>query len=195
MTGAWGLPMRAEIEDRVYEIRTDYRDILELLRWLDGDAAPELDRGERWYVAMRLFYPDFAAMPRQDWPAATRFLVEFLAAGRPEPAAPGPRLMDWQQDAPLIAAGIAGASGQDVRALPYLHWWSFLGWFDAIGEGTFATVVAIRDKLRRGKKLEPWELDFYRAHRAAVDLRPAPDPDADAEKQRLLAKLEPGRPA
>ena len=189
MTGAWGLPMRAEIEDRVYEIHTDYRDILELLRWLDGTAAPELDRGERWYVAMRLFYPDFAAMPRSDWSAATRFLTEFLAAGRTEPPAPGPRLMDWQQDAPLIAAGISKAAGQDVRALPYLHWWSFISWFDAIGEGTFATVVALRDKLRRGKKLEPWELDFYRTHRAVVDLRPAPDPEADAEKQRLLARL------
>ena len=96
---------------------------------------------------------------------------------------------DWQQDAPLIAAGISRATGQDVRALPYLHWWSFLSWFDAIGEGTFATVVALRDKLRRGKKLESWELEFYRTHRAAVDLRPAADTDADAEKQRLLARL------
>lgn len=189
MSGPWSLPVQAVIEDRVYEIHTDFRDILELMHWLDGAAAPDLDQGERWYVAMRLFYPDFAAMPRQDWPAATRFLTEFLQAGRPEPALPGPRLMDWQQDAPLIAAGISKAAGQDVRALPYLHWWSFLSWFDAIGEGTFATVVALRDKLRRGKKLEPWELDFYRTHRAVVDLRPAPDPEADAEKQRLLARL------
>lgn len=189
MTRAWGLPMQAVIEDRVYEIHTDYRDILELLRWLDGTAAPELDRGERWYVAMRLFYPDFAAMPRQDWQAATRFLTRFLSAGRPEPDHAAPRLMDWQQDAPLIAAGIQQATGQDVRALPYLHWWSFLSAFDAIGDGTFATVVAIRDKLRRGKKLEPWELDFYRTHRAAVDLRPAPDPEAEEEKRRLLARL------
>ena len=162
MTGGWSLPMQAVIEDRVYQIHTDYRDVLELLRWLDGSADPTLDQGERWYVAMRLFYPDFGAMPRQDWPAATRFLTAFLAAGRPEPARHTPRLMDW---------------------------WSFLSWFDAIGEGTFATVVAIRDKLRRGKKLEPWELDFYRTHRAAVDLRPAPDPEAEAEKQRLLARL------
>ena len=50
-----------------------------------------------------------------------------------------------------------------MRALPYLHWWSFLSAFDAIGDGTFATVVGLRDKLRRGKKLEPWELEFYRA--------------------------------
>ena len=189
MTGAWGLPMQAVIEDRVYEIHTDYRDILELLRWLDGTAAPELDRGERWYVAMRLFYPEFAALPQPLWPDATQFLTEFLAAGRREQPRPGPALMDWQQDAPLIAAGISKAAGQDVRTLPYLHWWSFLSAFDAIGDGTFATVVAIRDKLRRGKKLEPWELDFYRTHRAAVDLRPAPDPEAEEEKRRLLARL------
>lgn len=189
MSAAWDLPRQAVIEDRVYEIRTDYRDILELMRWLDGSAAPELDQGERWYVAMRLFYPDFLAMPRQDWQAATVFLGQFLAAGRPEPAPGTPRLMDWQQDAPLIAAGIRGACGQEVRALPYLHWWSFLSCFDAIGEGTFATVVAVRDKLRRGKKLEGWELDFYRTHRALVDLRTAADPEAEAEKRRLLARL------
>ena len=189
MNGPWELPTRAVIEDRVYEIRTDYRDILELMRWLDGAADPSLDQGERWYLAMRLFYPDFASMPRQDWQQATDFLAGFLRAGRPDPGPAAPRLMDWQQDAPLIAAGIQAVSGRDVRALPYLHWWSFLSCFDAIGDGTFATVVAIRDKLCRGKKLEGWELDFYRTHRPLVDLRAAEDPEARAEKRRLLARL------
>ncbi len=32
-------------------------------------------------------------------------------------------------------------------------------------------MVAIRDKLRRGKRLENWELDYYRTHRAVVELR------------------------
>ena len=97
--------------------------------------------------------------------------------------------MDWQQDAALIAAGVARAAGQDLRALPHLHWWSFLGWFDSIADGPFATVVALRDKLRRGKKLEPWERDYYRAHRAEVDLHRPASPEVDAEKQRLLALL------
>ena len=77
-----------------------------------------------------------------------------------------------------------------LRTLPYLHWWSFLAWFDAIGEGSFATVVAIRDKLRRGKRLENWELDFYRTHRAAVELRSPASPAQETEKQRLLALLQ-----
>ena len=157
---AWGLPRQAELDGVRYEIRTDYRDILEILRWLGGRADPELDAGGRWYVAMRLFYPEFAAMPQEVWPRATEFLTEFLAAG------------------------------QDVRTLPYLHWWSFLALFDAIGEGSFATVVAIRDKLRRGKRLENWELDYYRTHREAVELRAPASAEENAEKQRLLALLQ-----
>ena len=190
MTGCWCLPMQAELDGAAYAIRTDYRDILELLRWLGGTADPQLDQSGRWYVAMRLFYPTFAEMPQTCWPQATDFLAQFLAAGRREQARPGPPLMDWQQDAPFIAAGISRAAGQDVRTLPYLHWWSFLAWFDAIGEGSFATVVAIRDKLRRGKRLENWELDFYRTHRAAVELRSPASPAQEAEKQRLLALLQ-----
>lgn len=138
---------------------------------------------------MRLFYPEFAALPQPLWPEATQFLTEFLAAGRREQPRPGPALMDWQQDAPLIAAGISKAAGQDVRTLPYLHWWSFLAWFDAIGEGSFATVVAIRDKLRRGKRLENWELDYYRTHRAVVELRGVESAEEQAEKRRLLELL------
>ena len=189
MTGAWGLPMQAELGGVRYAIRSDYRDVLELLRWLNGQADPALDQSERWYVAMRLFYPEFAALPQPLWPDATQFLTEFLAAGRREQPRPGPALMDWQQDAPLIAAGISKAAGQDVRTLPYLHWWSFLAWFDAIGEGSFATVVAIRDKLRRGKRLENWELDYYRTHRAVVELRGVESAEEQAEKKRLLELL------
>ena len=181
--------MQAELGGVRYAIRSDYRDVLELLRWLNGQADPALDQSERWYVAMRLFYPEFAALPQPLWSDATQFLTEFLAAGRREQPRPGPALMDWQQDAPLIAAGISKAAGQDVRTLPYLHWWSFLAWFDAIGEGSFATVVAIRDKLRRGKRLENWELDYYRTHRAVVELRGVESAEEQAEKRRLLALL------
>lgn len=182
--------MQAELGGVRYAIRTDYRDVLELLRWLGGSADPALDEGERWYVAMRLFYPDFAAMPQEIWPQATQFLAEFLAAGHRENTRHGAPLMDWQQDAALIASGVSRAAGQDVRTLPYLHWWSFLAWFDAIGEGSFATVVGIRDKLRRGRRLDGWELEYYRTHRAAIDLRPAPTKAETEEKRRLLEMLK-----
>ncbi len=186
----WTLPTAGEWEGRRYAIHSDYRDVLTVIAWLTGAQGGELLPEERWYTAMYLFYRDFAAMPRRDWQAASDFLAMFLAGGRPQPEQPGPKLLDWQQDAALIAAGVNRVAGRDVRTLPYLHWWSFLACFDAIGEGTLATVVSIRDKLRRGRRLEGWELEFYRAHRAEVDLRPAltgEEAAARAELQALLA--------
>ena len=66
-----------------------------------------------------------------------------------------------------------------------LHWWTFLGYFRGIGEGPFATVVAIRDKRRRGAKLTPQEQEFARTHAAILKL---PTPVTE-EKQRLEALL------
>ena len=51
MTGAWGLPMQAELGGVRYAIRSDYRDVLELLRWLNGQADPALDQSERRFLS------------------------------------------------------------------------------------------------------------------------------------------------
>ena len=54
-------------------------------------------------------------------------------------------------------------SGQlPTRALTYLHWWTFMGYFCSIGESTLSTVVSIRDKILKGKKLEKYETEFRR---------------------------------
>lgn len=197
MPDLWALPRTAVLDGAEYAIHSDFRDVLTIIAWLTGARGADLDEAGRWYVALRLFYPDFAAIPPGQYGVAARFLADFIAAGRAaEPArAPAPRLLDWQQDAPLIAAGVNRVAGCDVRSLPYLHWWSFLAFFDAIGDGPLATAVAIRDKLRRGKKLEPWEQDYYRANRAQIDLRPRPAAPADDEadraaRARLLALLD-----
>lgn len=194
----WTLPRAAVLGGAEYAIHSDYRDVLTVIAWLTGAEGADLDEAGRWYVALCLFYPDFAALPPALHADAMRFLADFIAAGRAGPertARPAARLLDWQQDAPLIAAGVDRAAGRDVRSLPYLHWWSFLAFFDAIGDGPLCTVVSIRDKLRRGKKLEPWEQDYYRANRAQIDLRPRPAAPGDgaddrAERARLLALLD-----
>ncbi len=83
--------MQAELGGVRYAIRSDYRDVLELLRWLNGQADPALDQSERWYVAMRLFYPEFAALPQSLWPDATQFLTEFWRRAAASSPAPAPR--------------------------------------------------------------------------------------------------------
>ena len=54
-----------------------------------------------------------------------------------------------------------------------------------VGESTFSTIVSIRDKKRRGKKLEKWEEDYYKEHKNMVDLKTKTQERSEAEKEEL----------
>lgn len=178
------LPVQAKIGRQVYDLHADYREILQIFSYLED---PELPEPLRWRIALGLFYEQ--EIPRKDTLQAMEYLAEFLRCGEPE-GKPGPKLLDWQQDADAIIAGVNKVAGQEVRALSFVHWWTFLSWFHSIGQGQLSTIVAIRDKLRRGKKLEAWEKDFYRENKARVDLQPRLSRQEQAEKQRLEALLK-----
>ena len=51
-----------------------------------------------------------------------------------------------------------------------MHWWTFMGLFNEIGEGMFSTIVSIRSKKLKRKKMDKWEMDFYRDNKDIVDL-------------------------
>ena len=40
-----------------------------------------------------------------------------------------------------------------------------------MGECTYSTVLSIRNKRKKGKKLEQWEQEFYSANKNLVDIR------------------------
>lgn len=167
MTG-WGLPVSAVVGGREYRINTDYRDVLEVISCLQDAEDPMTAR----YVALSLFYEGFEEMPGGDYGQAMEELARFVDLGEdPEEGVPQAKTIDWEQDRTIIAAEINKAAGTEVRALPYLHWWTFMGYFGTIGEGQLSAIVAIREKLRKGKKLEPWERDFYRQNRSRIDFK------------------------
>lgn len=144
---------------------------------------------ERWYIAMALFYENWRDIPAQNRQEAAEQMAEFIACGKTQGKPGAKREIDWQQDAELIVGGVNKVAGCEVRALPYLHWWTFIAYFMNIGSGPLATVVGIRHKLAKGQKLEKWEQQFYRENKEIVDLRPQLTKEEEAEKQRLLALL------
>ena len=73
---------------------------------------------------------------------------------------PTPKLIDWDKDAQMIMSAINKVAGKEVRAEEYTHWWTFVGYYMAIGESTLSTVVSIRNKILKGEKLEKWEQKF-----------------------------------
>lgn len=182
MTDRWTLPKEAVLDGKQYPHKTDFRQILKLLAVLSDEGKPA---HLRWLTALCYFYemPIPTGLEQQ----AMEYLADFLSCG--ETAAPGPKLLDWQQDAPEIIGDINAVAGQEIRSLPYLHWWSFLSFFHGIKEGRLSQLVTIRDKLSRGKKLEPHEQEYYRAHRDKVRLRVPESPTDTARRKALEALL------
>ena len=70
------------------------------------------------------------------------------------------KTIDWEQDAQLISSAVNKVAGKEVRAETYMHWWTFMGYFNAVGESALATVVSIRSKIAKGEKLEKYEQKF-----------------------------------
>lgn len=98
-----------------------------------------------------------------------------------EPAGRSPKLVDWKQDFQHIAAPVNWVLGQEVWAVEYMHWWTFLSALDdAQLEKNLAGLT---------KKIEKQE-------RKIADLSPKRDKAKerslfdgaalDAEKARLL---------
>lgn len=180
---SWSLPTAARIGGASYPIHADYRDILEIFRYLNDPDEPEL---VRWQIALALFYE--GDIPPEHMQEAINYLAEFLSYGDSR-ANHGPRLLDWEQDAQIIIADVNKTAGMELRALPFVHWWTFLSYFHAVGEGQLSTVVSIREKLRRGQKLEKWEQEYYRKNKSRVDLKKRYSAEELAEQERLKKLL------
>lgn len=185
MTG-WDLPESVVIGGVTYRINADYRDILDIMARLN---EPNEDDQTRVYVALALFYEDFEDMAERDYPEAVEKLFWFMNGGEVQDARPRPKTIDWEQDRAMIVADINKVAGCEVRALPFCHWWTFLAWFNGIGDGQLSTVVSIREKRRKGKKLSDWEREFYQEHREAVDFKRKYSADEMEEQERLKRLL------
>lgn len=164
----YDLPTSLEIQGVEYEIRSDYRAILDICIAL---SDPELTDQDKAIVALQIFYPNYKEIPRDALQEALERCYWFINGGTDNVGQKGPRLMDWEQDFQYIAAPINRVIGQEIRAMKYLHWWSFLSAYMEIGECTFAQIVAIRDKQKRGKRLEKHEQEWLRRNRHLVDFK------------------------
>lgn len=168
---AWGdLPETLEVNGIEYPINADFRDVLDLVAQLSNqDREPSINV----FVALSLFYEDFDTMPEADYAEAAQAMLQFVNGGDPveDDDRPAVKTIDWEQDRQMIIADTNKVAGCEIRALEFCHWWTFLGWFNSIGEGQLSTVVAIREKLRKHKKLDEWERDYYNRNRSKVDFK------------------------
>ena len=152
-----------------YEIRSDYRAILDIITALND---PELDSQEKMIVSLGIFYPRFDEMNVTDYQEAIRKCFWFINGGKDnsEMDAQPHKLIDWEKDFRYIASPINKAIHTDIRAVEYCHWWTFLSYFDDIGECTLSQIVHIRDLKARHKPLDKQDREWYRKNRHLVDM-------------------------
>ena len=164
------LPTTVSVNDKDYIIRNqaDYRVILDVIAALQD---VELTQEERVFTALIIFYECLSSVDST--------IHEFDNADKLHDAVSAMytfincndsdigykthhKVIDWIQDEKLIVSAINNVAHTEVRALEYLHWWTFIGYYMAVGESPLSTVVGIRDKIARGKKLDKFEKQFKR---------------------------------
>lgn len=178
-----------------YPIRTDYRNVLQVF---EAFQDPELQPEEKWIVAIYLMFKDLscvddvlqAAQNGFDLKEATNRISWFIVAGQPEKQVLEKPTYSWKQDEQIIFSAINKVAGKETRELEYLHWWTFLGYFNEIGDGIFSFVVEIRRKLRKGKKLEKHEKEFLSHNRDLVRLENPKTKEEQKQENEYQALLD-----
>lgn len=200
MIGA--LPETLTVGGVEYPIRTDYRNVLDVF---EAFQNPDLSDVEKWEVAIYMMFECFSCYDDAFEAAEAGFLVEgaengfpideaikqiswFISAGQPEKEVLEQPTYNWKQDEQMIFSAVNKVAGQETRELEYLYWWTFLGYFNEVGEGTFSFIVGIRHKLNNGKKLEKHEKEFL-SHNKELVLMKKPLTKEEQEQEDAYKSL------
>jgi len=179
------LPKQLNINGTDRVIRSDFRTALLIFTAYND---PELSEQEKAVVMLDCLYEDFDSILEKDIQMAADQAIWFLDGGSTEEPKDtnhqkAKKVMDWEQDEQLIFSAVNKIAGYETRATEYLHWWTFLGFFNEIGEGLFSTVINIRQKKNKSKKLEKYEQEFYRENKSLIDIKVKLTAEEQAEKE------------
>lgn len=178
MIGA--LPRSLCVGGQDRQIRSDFRTALLIL---EACADPDLSDYDKSVVCVECLFAE--EIPADLYEEALSRACWFIDGGDVAHSRVSVRVIDWAQDEAIIFPAINKVAGKETRAEDYIHWWTFLGWFQEIGEGALSTIVGIRYKLARGKALEKWERDYLRDNGERVKLKQRYSAEEQAEIDRL----------
>lgn len=198
MLNVWELPTSILVNGHDYPIRTDFRVVIDLLTALsdkemrgDNDRETNLIHCE---LMRQIMMEDPDSLLDDDYTEFIKKVTEFIDMGERHESdgRKKPKLMDWEQDAPLIIPAVNRVVGHEIRLDNYMHWWTFMSAFHEIGECTFSQVLSLRSKRASGKKLDKWEQEYIRENKDIVFLRDKmteEDKVKQAADEKALAEL------
>lgn len=164
------LPYYVEIDGEKHPIRNncDFRVVLDVISALNDE---EYDMPLRLEIALCIFYEDSSKIKNGEKALMEMMRIINLGEESKQRKDDSKPIMDWNHDYNRVIPPINKVLGYETRQPDRLtHWWTFVGAYYEIGDCSFAQIVSIRSKKNKGKKLEKYEEEFYRANREAIDL-------------------------
>lgn len=185
---AYELPTSLNISGVDFSIRTDFRVIIDILIAMND---PELDEQAKAVVMLQILFEDWRNIPPEHLSEACQKACEFIDCGQKDenPNKPKPRLIDWEQDGEMIIPAVNKIIHSEVRAVPYMHWWTFFSYFMEAGECLLNTVIGIRSKKAFGERLDKWEKKFYHDNKNLIDIKTRLSEEEQAYKDKLNGML------
>lgn len=175
----YDLPLSVIVDNCEYKIRNkcDYRVVLDVFEVFNDE---ELSEQEKIKCSLYCFYQDIhdsinkeedigTALANLDITESSYVLIEkmldIINLGKkdnfnePEQT----KLMDWEQDWNILAPAINDVLHIEIRNPgTYIHWHTLIGAYQQIKDCYWAQIVAIRNKLQKGKKLDESDREFYK---------------------------------
>lgn len=183
---AYHLPTSLTIGEVEHPINYGWQNIIDILSDFNN---PDLSKPVQVASMLRKLFKNWQDIPMEHTQEAIEKACQFLDCGKTPDDRTHPRVMDWEQDAELIIPAVNQVAGREIRLDPGIHWWTFFGWYMSIGDGLFASVLRIRSKKAKGKKLEKWEEEFYQDNKKLIDFRTADTDVIRREKDSILKWL------
>ena len=176
------LPTALTINGRDLPIRTDFRVILLILEAFND---PDLSISEKQYIELDALY-NIETLNQEEYVEALEKANWFIDGGKSYTSKPNPaKILDWQQDEPMIFSAVNRVANKETRECKYIHWWTFLGYFSEIGECLLTQIINIRNKKAKHKKLEKYEQEYYKDNKELIDIKKRYSADEKAEIDRL----------
>lgn len=179
------LPEELTINGKEYPINTDYRIALIIMEACGDENLTEYDKA---LIIIENLYEHPEEI--EDYEEALKQAGWYLDGGRVyQNNSSSKQIISWTQDEPYIFSAVNKVAGREIRADEHMHWWTFLGLFQEIGEGTLSTIINIRNKLNKGKKLDKVEEEYYKENREMIVIHRQKTEEEKEKENELEKKL------
>lgn len=162
------LPTSLEVDGAVYPIRTHFRNVLLIY---DAYLNPNLSDFEKQVICLKILYKNKIPPNTEKALEKAFWLLDY--GDTPKPKQSPVKMMDWKQDESMIFSAVNKVAGCETRRQPYIHWWTFLGYFQEIpNESMYAQVLRIRKlKAEGGRGMTKEDKKFFNSHKAIIELQ------------------------